>query len=375
MIRPLISILLPKMSGGGISRTRAALAKGLLETGEVRVEFVLEKNNGVLQHIIPDEASIHVLGPQRFRNMVRSLRSYMRDRQPAVMLTSKELHAFAALLARRGITPRVAVFPTLHGDFEMRLRQNRTRSEAIWLPLAVRWFYRVADSAIGVSEGVSDSLRMGAGLSPEDVTTIFNPFDLTNIRKLSAAQPVFHPWLEQDRAHPCLVAAGRLSVQKDYGTLLQAMARLVQKQRPVRLVILGEGPRRLGLEAMIRDLSLEHWVALPGFTDNPFPNIAAADAFVLSSLWEGLPGVLVQALALGRPVVSTDCPHGPREILKDGALGGLVPVGDDEALAKAICMALDRPVEAERLRSRAQDFGVRRITDQYLDLFRAHGGL
>ncbi|MEO9649039.1 MAG: glycosyltransferase [Roseobacter sp.] len=372
--RPLVSILLPKMSGGGISRTRTALAKGLLETEQVRVEFVLEKGGGVLQDLIPEGASVHIVGPMRLRQSVGILAAYYRQRQPAVILTSKELHAFAAILARWVSRDKIGVFPTLHGDFAMRLAKNRSRFEELWLPRAVGLLYRSADAAIGVSGGVADGLISATGLPQDKVVAIHNPFNLDAIRAQAIEAAPSHPWLAPDRDRPCLVAAGRLAVQKDYGTLLRAMARVVA-HRPARLVILGEGVERGILEEQVRALGLQDHVSMAGFVPNPFPDIAAADVFALSSLWEGLPGVLIQAMALGRQIVSTDCPHGPSEILRKGTLGGLVPVGDDIALAKAICTALDRPVGTERLRSRAEDFAAARITKQYLDLFSAHGAL
>ncbi len=362
------------MSGGGISRTRTTLAKGFLESGRAQVEFVLEKDGGVLQNLVPEGASVHLLGPMRFRHLVGALGAYYRERQPAVVLTSKEMHAFAAILARRLSGSDVGVFPTLHGDFAMRLAKNRSRFESLWLPRAAGLLYRWADAAIGVSGGVAESLISGTGLASDKVVAIHNPFDLEAIRAQASEQPPSHTWLGPDRDRPCVVAAGRLAIQKDYTTLLRAMARVVA-QRPARLVILGEGGERPSLEEQVRALGLQDHVSMAGFVSNPFPDIAHADVFALSSLWEGLPGVLVQALALGRPVVSTDCPHGPREILRDGELGGLVAVGDDAALAEAIFTALDRPVEAERLRARAEDFEVSRITAQYLDLFRAHGAV
>jgi glycosyltransferase involved in cell wall biosynthesis len=334
----------------------------------------LEKDGGVLQGIIPEGASIQFLGPMRFRHLVGALGAYYRDRRPAVILTSKEIHAFAAIIARRFSGCDVGVFPTLHGDFAMRLAENRSRFESLWLPRAVGLLYRGADAAIGVSTGVAESLISGTGLSSDKAVAIHNPFDLNAIRAQASDQPPSHPWLGPGRDRPCVVAAGRLAIQKDYKTLLRAMARVVA-QRPARLVILGEGGERQSLEKQVSALGLQDHVSMPGFVPNPFPEIAASDSFVLSSLWEGLPGVLIQAMALGRPVVSTDCPHGPREILEGGALGGLTPVGDDAALAEAICATLERPIDMERLRARAEDFGVTRITRQYLDLFRAHSAL
>jgi len=138
------------------------------------------------------------------------------------------------------------------------------------------------------------------------------------------------------------LSIGRLTKAKNYSTLIEAFAK-VRQQRDVRLAILGNGEERPSLEGLVRRLGLENDVWLPGFVDPPYPYLARASVFVQSSIWEGFPTVIVEALAFGVPVVSTDCPSGPREILENGRFGELVPVGDVEALADAIRRALDVP--------------------------------
>jgi glycosyltransferase involved in cell wall biosynthesis len=154
-------------------------------------------------------------------------------------------------------------------------------------------------------------------------------------------------------------------MQKDFPTLLKAFAR-VRAVREARLVILGEGKKRIELETLAQELGVAAEVDLPGWVDNPFAWMARAAVFVLSSAYEGLPGVLIQALACGCPVVSTDCPSGPAEILAGGTYGPLVPVGDDQALANAIFAVLSAPPDRDRLRARAAMFSMDRAVDQYL---------
>jgi glycosyltransferase involved in cell wall biosynthesis len=150
-------------------------------------------------------------------------------------------------------------------------------------------------------------------------------------------------------------------------TLLDAFA-VLRARRPVRLVVLGEGDLRRTLAKQIRRLGIEEDVAFPGFVDNPFRYMAAASLFVLSSRWEGLPGVLIQALACGCPVVSSDCPSGPREILADGRYGELAPVDDAPALADAMDRTLDRPRNSEALIERAEQYSIDRSVERYLSL-------
>ena len=168
-------------------------------------------------------------------------------------------------------------------------------------------------------------------------------------------------------APPLLLAAGRLAPAKDFATLLRAFAR-VRARRPVHLVILGEGGLRHTLEKQLRELGIEADVELHGFVDNPFAWMSRASLFVLSSAWEGSPGVLVEAMACGCPVVSTDCPSGPDEILDGGRYGRLVPVGDAAALTEAIATTLDATIDREALRARAREFDVDRAIERYLDV-------
>jgi glycosyltransferase involved in cell wall biosynthesis len=166
-----------------------------------------------------------------------------------------------------------------------------------------------------------------------------------------------------------LVAVGRLHEQKDFQTLLRAFA-LVRARRSARLIILGEGPERPALEAGVAKLGLTEDVDLPGFVPNPYAFMAGASQFVLSSRYEGLPTVLIEAMACGCPVVSTDCPSGPGEILDNGKYGRLVPVGDAAALAEAMEATLDAPPPAAELKARADLFHIDRVIDSYRRLLR-----
>jgi len=184
-----------------------------------------------------------------------------------------------------------------------------------------------------------------------------------------ARAPLEHPWFAPG-APPVVLGVGRLAPQKEFPTLIRAFAR-VRSQRPARLMILGEGKtpdRRAALLALAGELGIAEDVALPGFQPNPFAYMARASLFVLSSAWEGLPGVLVQALACGCPVVSTDCPSGPAEILEQGEYGRLVAVGDEAALAEAIGSTLDNPPERDKLRARGADFSIDLSVDRHLDV-------
>ena len=203
-----------------------------------------------------------------------------------------------------------------------------------------------------------------AGLSRQQVCVICNPVVTPEIFS-KAQEPVDHPWFAPGQP-PVVLGAGRLTIQKDFPTLIRAFA-LVRAQRRARLMILGEGEERPKLEALVRELGLEEDMALPGFAGNLYAYMARAAVFVLSSRWEGFGNVLVEAMALGTPVVSTDCPSGPAEILERGKWGKLVPVGDIVALSAGVVAELDNPSLSDVAR-RAQDFSLDRIVGQYLEL-------
>jgi glycosyltransferase involved in cell wall biosynthesis len=223
--------------------------------------------------------------------------------------------------------------------------------------------YPLAERIVTVSRGVADDLATCTGLPRVTIGTIYNPILTTEIAEKAQA-PISHTWLPPT-AIPVILGVGRLVPQKDFPTLLKAFAHVHRKQ-PARLLILGEGRERAKLEALASELGIAEKVLLPGFEPNPYAFMSQASVFVLSSAWEGLPNALIEALACGCPVVSTNCPSGPQEILGNGAFGPLVPVGEDRALAEAILHTLEQPPNSDRLRSRAAEFDIQTIAQQYL---------
>jgi glycosyltransferase involved in cell wall biosynthesis len=237
-----------------------------------------------------------------------------------------------------------------------------------WRPV-LRWLarrtYSRADAVIAISGGVADDLPRAAGVPHRRVHAIHNPVCVDEIRE-RARTPLDHPWLAPGEP-PVVLGVGKLAPQKDYPTLLRAFAR-VRAARRARLVILGEGAERRKLERLARRLGIASDVALPGFQPNPHAWMARAAVFVLSSAWEGFSNALAEALACGCPVVSTDCPSGPAEILDGGAFGPLCRVGDDRALAGAILRVLEAPPSPDVLRARAATFSVDAAADRYLEV-------
>ena len=294
------------------------------------------------------------LPSRRRTHMARGIAYYAASERPDCILPSMHRSIVSTLLARRLSGDHPPVMPINHSSLEA--GQNfRTRGR-------YRRLFADATHFVGVSQDVSRSLAEVIKVPDERISTIYNPAVTPDLHARAAETPD-HPWLRNDGA-PVVLAAGRLAREKDYPTLIRAFARLAAR-RPCRLIILGEGNKRTETEGLVEELKLTDRVSLPGWVENPLAFMARASVFVLSSRREGLPTVLVEALACGCPCVSTDCPSGPAEILLNGEIGPLVPVGDDAALAKAMERVLDRPPDRQALQRRAADFSADRAVAAY----------
>ncbi len=292
------------------------------------------------------------------------LAGYLRRERPEVLMAAKDRGVRIAVLARwlAGVNTRLVgqLHSTLAGLLDTQTPIQR------WLRIApMRWLFPKADLIICVSQGVAEETRRLTGLPADKFVALPNPVITPDIYAKSR-EPLAHPWFD-DPAVPVIVSAGRLTKEKDFATLIRAFNR-VRRQLDCRLLILGEGPLRSDLERLIARLGLQERVILPGYHENPFMFMKKASLFVLSSAWEGSGNVLIEAMALGIPVVSTDCPYGPGETLAGGKFGTLVPVGDDAALAQAMLDTLKHPLPAKVLQDAAADFTVERSAKRYLEV-------
>ena len=357
-----IAFYLPSLSGGGAERVVVNLVEGLVQRG-LPVDVVLATAEGTFLDQLPPSVRLVDLRASRVLRSLGPLARYLRRERPRVLVSSLS-HAnlvalWAGRLARRGT--RVVV--TVHNTMSQSTPQQGRLAGGLW-PHLLRTFYPWATRVVAVSRGAADDLARTSGLPRDRVEVIYNPV-ITPAMMALAGQAPDHPWFAPGQP-PVILGAGRLTRQKDFPTLIRAFAE-VRRHRAARLIILGEGEDRPALESLAAELGQADDVALPGFRDNAMAYMAGSGLFVLSSAWEGLPTVLIEALAAGTRVVSTDCPSGPREILQDGRLGALVPVGDASALAGAMASALDRPaapVPLDALKPFTRDAAV----DHYLRL-------
>ncbi|OOG23013.1 glycosyl transferase [Thioalkalivibrio denitrificans] len=355
-----LAVLAATSGHSGVDRILGNLLPAIAARG-IFVDLLQVRGHGPL--LEPrDNLRLIDLGGAHVATALPGLVRYLRRERPEVLLTDKDRVNRMAILATRLARVPLRHYVRLGTHVSTNLRR-RGRLEAWRQRRSIRRLYPRASGVLVPSQGVADDL---AGLmgGHGSIHVVPSPIVRDDLEALAGA-PVRPLWPEPAEG-PLIVAIGELSSRKDHATLLRAFAR-VRAQRPCRLLILGEGRQRANLEALATQLGIDTDLRLPGFVANPYPYLAQADVLAHSARWEGMGIVLVEALALGKPVVSTDCPSGPREVLAGGQLGGLVPVGDDVALAQAIQLTLDgHTPDAQTLRRAAEPYRVRRSVDIHL---------
>jgi glycosyltransferase involved in cell wall biosynthesis len=374
MPRPVkVLYVLGSLAGGGAERTavnlihhidenRVALRLGLISAkgdylDQVQADYIITPSAGSLTD------RLLTLCPRRGFGLIRTarlIRSMIGFHRPDLVVTSVQPINLAAWLAIR-------MPPSLHTKWLVREGNNTMatltgNAKRYWL----KWAYGSADGVLAICEGVKKGLVRKVGMSADRIHVIYNPVDLDQIRAASV-EPIKWPL-----SAPFILAAGRLHPQKGFDVLIRAYAKIhLRIER--ELIILGEGPLRAELQALARELGIADRVHFPGFQRNPWAWMAKADLFVLSSRYEGFGHVIVEAMACGTPVVSTDCDFGPSEILDGGSCGVLTPVGQPDALADSIVNTLTSPTRMSELRiasmRRARDFDVTTIARRYQDHF------
>ncbi|MET0068373.1 MAG: glycosyltransferase [Candidatus Thiodiazotropha sp.] len=363
---PHVCLFILKFGDGGVERMMVNIARGLARQG-ARVDFIIKDPNAPYLHRLPDSVRLITFPVSKQRDALPLLLDYLAENDPQVLLSAKILDDEIALQAKRRQRGRTRFF----------LRPGTaliSRMEARGMGWLRRWMktrnlvklFRQADGVVAVSQGVANEVMQLSGIPEAKITVIKNPTITPELYEQSAELPE-DPWLQPGEP-PLILGIGGLRRQKDFPTLLKAFA-MVREQMPCRLMILGQGNKEASLRQLAAELGLEADFRLPGFVDNPYAYLSHAGLFVLSSLWEGSPNVLTEALALGTPSVSTDCPSGPHEITRAGEVAPLVPVGDVVALAEAMLETLRNPPDPEILKAAVSEYTLDRSAARYLAAF------
>lgn len=361
-----ILFVIADMEGWGAQRVVLNLIKGL-DRRRFQPVLVLSSKKGEFLKSLPEDVNVYDLGRRgilSFPMLVLRLAGVIRRERPQVVISAL-FHANVLSVLAGLIRPSGA--KTVISEHIARISYRHCRHGALY-----RWFikrlYPRADFIVAASEGVRGDIISALGVPLEKAVTIYNPLDVESIARL-AAEDVDD--MEMDKPH-WIVNAGRLVEQKGHVGLLRAFS-IVRRKLPAKLLILGDGEKREELEKAAKGLAVDGDVIFAGYRENPFKYMARSAVCVNASFYEGFGYVIVEAMASGAPVVATACPHGPEELIRDGIDGILVPVADEEALAKAIIAVLEDGGLRERLRAegkkRAEGFSIREAVGRYERLF------
>lgn len=364
-----LAVFISFSGDGGVERMVTNLCAEF--ANHVHVDLLALKLSGGHASRIPSKVNLIELKSRHAWTSVNEVAAYLRQHRPDAVLAAKDRAGRAALRARQKagaqMPQKVPIFIRLGTNLSAALERKDAFSR--WLRLRpMQKQYRLADGVIAVSDGVREDVMKVTGLASDRVHVIRNPVITPRLDE-QAGEAAPHPWLN-DKSLPVIMGMGRLTLQKDFPALLRAFA-AIQQELPSRLIVLGEGPQpgdRERLAHLAQTLGIHERVLLPGFRQNPYAWLARADLFVLSSAWEGSPNALTEALALGIPSVSTDCPSGPAEILAGGRFGPLIAVGDDRAMAQAMLQTLRAPLPADRLREAVAEYRADLSARRYLRL-------
>ncbi|HPF79072.1 MAG TPA: glycosyltransferase [Alphaproteobacteria bacterium] len=368
-----IALVIPDLKGGGAQKMMINLANEFTLRGH-KVDLLLLNHEGIYRGIINQSVNVIDFNKTRSLFAIPALAKYLKTKKPDIFLSALFHVNLVSILARiLAGTKKTKIIISERNNLSLRLSEMNIAKRFL-LKTMVKIFYPFADQIVGISNGVCDDLRKI--LKPEKVSfiqTIYNPVvtpDFEEKIKAETASP--YP----NNAGVKLVASGRLVLQKDYPTLIRALAIYREKYGAAHLVILGQGVLQDELETLSKSLNIKDNISFMGFVDNPLSVMKHADIFVVSSAWEGFCNVIVEGLYAGLKVVATDCPSGPAEILQNGKYGELVEIGNVEKFAEAIHTVSQKNISAEDQKKRAMDFTVEKKTEEFTELFKkvlSHG--
>ncbi len=338
------------------------LADAFVKRG-YEVDLVVMNNKGEHATEIPKGVRVVDLAKRKVKTALPALISYFRKVKPDVICSAKDYINVIVIIAKKVsmIDGKLIVSSRVHLSEQAKRHQSSKKIKK-WVART----YRFADEVVGVSTGVAEDIGNIAKL--KNVHIIHNPV-VTDELKWQMKGVVEHRFFQEEDSK-VFITVGRLHEQKDYPTLIEAFAYVHSRDPKTRLIVVGDGEEREALKQLVRNKGVEAFVDFIGFQSNPYAYIKQADVFVLSSLYEGFGNVIVEALATGTPVVSTDCPSGPSEILEKGIYGHVVPVGDAKELARGMESALIKPANPEKLIKRAAQFSVTVCADKYEKLIK-----
>jgi len=363
-----ITFFISNFANGGIEKVYINLCNSLQVAGTTPEILIGKLSKTDMIDQFDKSIKVSILNSSNPYLCQPKLIKYILKNKPDIIIADRHQSLLAAIISNKIINKRIQIHGTIHGHissgFKFSWRNSKQQAKML---NKINFCLPDTNGIITVSKGVEEDFIRLFPEAREKVKTIYNPV-VTDDLISNSNQKINHPWIS-DKKIPVILGVGRLSAQKDFKTLIRAFAELRKKLRS-RLMIIGDGDEEKELQALANKLGIENDFSLLGFQKNPIAWMAHADLFVLSSISEGLGIVLIEAMAVGTPVVSTDCQSGPSEILEGGKYGPLVPVGDASALAIAMETALQRPINSEELRKRGLFFSSTNCANNYLKLLK-----
>ena len=363
---PHVCLFILRFGDGGVERMMVNIARGLALIG-VRVDFIVKDRNTPYLNLLPPEVRVLTFQVPSKKAALSELIGYLQENDPDILLSAKIMDDRLALKAKGRHSGHTRFFLRPGTALIARMEARRTGIFRRWMKTRqLARLFTEADGIVAVSRGVANEVVQVSGVSMDRISVIQNPTITPELYDLADA-PSEDPWLGPGQP-PLILGIGGLRRQKDFPTLMRAFA-LVRQQQDCRLLILGQGNKEAVLRNLAQQLSLGEDFRLGGFAENPYVYLKRAKLFVLSSLWEGSPNVLTEALALGTPSVSTDCPSGPKEITRGGEVAPLVPAGDPRRLAEAMLQVLRQPPDPDLLKSAVVEYTLEKSARRYLAAF------
>lgn len=359
-----LTIFIPTMSGGGAERVVARFVNNI-DLEKYQVTLLLLKNE--IKYELNNNVKIVVLNCNYLKSALPKVISYLRKYPPDIMISHMSLTNILSIIARFLSKKKFPLIIIEHSTPSIKYKKDKLSRK--FIPLLMRFTYKLADEIICVSKEASLDLMKLLDYRTNKIRYIYNPI-VDNEINLLMNKTINHRWLteKQESQLKVIIGIGRLEPVKNFTLLISSFSEVYKNDTSVRLIILGEGSQKAELVQLVNTLNLNEVVDFPGFVENPYAFLNKADLFVLSSDLEGLPTVLVEALACGVPIVSTNCPHGPKEILENGKFGELVPVNNPVKLKEAILVQLSKSINKNFLRERAMLFSVEKSVTQYIEL-------
>jgi glycosyltransferase involved in cell wall biosynthesis len=356
-----VAFFIPSMTGGGAERVALNLIKEFNTKGW-KVDLILNNATGPLLALVPSNIRIISLDTSNTLNKLIKISRYIRAENPSYLISLLDRVNLCGI-AKKLCRSNTKIVVTIHSNTSEEFSSEKGFSTFL-KPIFMRASYQLADAIVAVSRGSARDISNLLAWESDRIKVINNPI-ISSDHTEKYNEAIHHPWFNEEV--PIFLSVGRLEDVKDFPNLIKAFS-LVRKQKKSRLVILGEGSLRESLTKLIHQLRIEEDVDLYGFEENPYKYIFRCSAFIMSSKYEGFGNVLVEALSLGKPIVSTNCPNGPAEVLEDGLYGKMVAVGDPYSLASEMLNSLNTEVDIDFLKSRALSFSTDLISNQYIDL-------